>query len=100
MLFVKMQQTGTCPNEVTYASVLSACSHAGFVDKGRVYFDLMMRDGNVKPNAIHYSCMVDVLGWAGLVNEAWDLIKKMPHSPEHSIGRAPPRVSLSLSLFI
>lgn len=85
VLFEKMQQMGTCPNEVTYASILSACSHAGLVEDGRVYFDLMMRDGNVKPNVVHYSCMADVLGRAGLVNEAWDLIKRMPMKPTASI---------------
>lgn len=81
VLFEKMQQVGTRPNEVSYASMLSACSHTGLVEKGRIYFDLMMRDGNTKPNVIHYSCMVDVLGRAGLVTEAWNLIKRMPLKP-------------------
>ncbi|ONK77559.1 uncharacterized protein A4U43_C02F7840 [Asparagus officinalis] len=85
VFFEKMKQMGMSPNEVTYASILSACSHAGLVDKGRVYFDLMMDDVNVEPNVIHYSCMVDVLGRAGLVNEAWNLIKTMPLKPHASI---------------
>ena len=39
----------------------------------------------MNPNVIHYSCMADVLGRAGLANEAWDLIKRMPLEPTASI---------------
>lgn len=76
--FEKMQQMGICPNEITYISVLTACSHLGLVEKGRKYFDLMIRVHNVSPNVLHYSCMVDILGRAGLLHEAKDLIDRMP----------------------
>ncbi|KAK9283405.1 hypothetical protein L1049_011647 [Liquidambar formosana] len=78
ILFEKMQQMGLCPNEVTYISVLSACSHMGLVEKGRRYFDLMIGEHAVLPNVLHYSCMVDILGRAGLLSEALDVIKRMP----------------------
>ncbi|XP_039031625.1 pentatricopeptide repeat-containing protein At5g04780, mitochondrial-like [Hibiscus syriacus] len=39
--FEKMQQMGLSPNEVTYISVLFACSHMGLVDEAKSYFDLM-----------------------------------------------------------
>ncbi|XP_077241315.1 pentatricopeptide repeat (PPR) superfamily protein [Tasmannia lanceolata] len=78
ILFEKMQQVGLYPNEITYICVLSACSHVGLVEKGRHYFDLMIRDNNIEPNVHHYSCMVDLLGRAGLVHEAHELIKRMP----------------------
>ncbi|KAG1369730.1 putative Pentatricopeptide repeat-containing protein [Cocos nucifera] len=78
ILFEKMQQLGMHPNEVTYISVLSACGHVGLVEKGHHYFDLLMRDNWVQPNVLHYSCMVDVLGRAGHIDEAWELIQKMP----------------------
>ncbi|KAF5948104.1 hypothetical protein HYC85_014061 [Camellia sinensis] len=76
--FEKMQQTGIWPNEVTYISVLSACGHMGLVEKGREYFDIMIKEHNLSPNVVHYSCMVDVLGRAGLIQEAKDLMDKMP----------------------
>lgn len=76
--FEKMQQMGICPNEITYISVLTACSHLGLVEKGRKYFDLMIRVHNVSPNVLHYSCMVDILGRAGLLHEAKVLIDRMP----------------------
>lgn len=78
ILFEKMQQMGMLPNEVTYISVLSACSHMGLVEKGRKYFELMTTEHNVSPNAAHYSSMIDILGRAGLIVEAHNLIETMP----------------------
>ncbi|KAJ0976695.1 hypothetical protein J5N97_012169 [Dioscorea zingiberensis] len=77
-LFEKMLQNGICPDEVTYISMLSACSHVGSVESGRHYFDQMMKDDNVQANVLHYSCMVDVLGRSGRIQEARELIEKMP----------------------
>lgn len=78
ILFEKMQQMCLHPNEVTYVSLLSACAHMGLAEKGRVYFDMMKKEHNVLPNVFHYACMVDVLGRAGQIDEAKDLIAKMP----------------------
>jgi len=33
------------------------------------------------PKVEHYSCMIDLCARAGLLNEAWDLIKKMLGKP-------------------
>ncbi|PON70290.1 DYW domain containing protein [Parasponia andersonii] len=85
ILFEKMQQIGMFPNEVTYISVLSACSHMGLVENGRTYFELMKKEHNVSPNVVHYSTMVDILGRAGLIVEAHDLIENMPFSATASI---------------
>uniref|UniRef100_A0A7N0TLG9 DYW domain-containing protein n=1 Tax=Kalanchoe fedtschenkoi TaxID=63787 RepID=A0A7N0TLG9_KALFE len=76
--FEKMQQSGLHPNEVTYVSVLSVCSHMGLVEQGRKYFALMLKEDKTTHNVLHYSCMVDILGRSGLVCEAMDLIKTMP----------------------
>ncbi|KAL5710514.1 hypothetical protein ACHQM5_021065 [Ranunculus cassubicifolius] len=85
ILFEKMQQSGISPNEITYVSVLSVCSHMGLVETGQRYFDLMARDPNVYPNVQHYSCMVDLLGRAGMIKQAYDLIKTMPFIATASI---------------
>lgn len=78
VLYEKMQQMGMSPNEVTFMCVLSACSHVGSVEKGRKYFDLMIKEHNLLPNVLHYGCMVDILGRAGQINEACDVITQMP----------------------
>uniref|UniRef100_A0A0D9XX24 DYW domain-containing protein n=1 Tax=Leersia perrieri TaxID=77586 RepID=A0A0D9XX24_9ORYZ len=85
ILFEKMQQEGISPNEVTYLSVLSACSHTGLIEEGRHYFHLLMSDWIVEPNVLHYSCMVDVLGRSGKTDEAWELLNKMPFEPTVSM---------------
>ncbi|CAK7325203.1 unnamed protein product [Dovyalis caffra] len=84
-LFEEMQQMGMHPDEVTYASVLSACNHVGLVDKGRSYFELMTREHHLSPNAIHYSCMVDILGRGGPVREAHELMTRMPFAATASM---------------
>ncbi|KAK9122839.1 hypothetical protein Sjap_012441 [Stephania japonica] len=78
VLFEKMQQMGLKPNEITYVSILSVCSHKGLVETGRMYFNIMIGDYNVQPNVNHYSCMVDLLGRAGLIQDAYDFILEMP----------------------
>uniref|UniRef100_A0A803QUS9 DYW domain-containing protein n=1 Tax=Cannabis sativa TaxID=3483 RepID=A0A803QUS9_CANSA len=85
ILFEKMQQSGMFPNEVTYISVLSACSHMGLVENGRKYFELMRKEHNVSPNVVHYSTMVDILGRTGLIVDAHNLIENMPFSATASM---------------
>ncbi|GMH05401.1 hypothetical protein Nepgr_007241 [Nepenthes gracilis] len=85
ILFEKMQQTGLSPNEVTYISVLSVCGHMGLVKEGRKYFDIMVRDHNLSRNVLHYSCLVDTFGRAGLIQEAYNLIRSMPFNATASI---------------
>lgn len=78
ILFEKMQLSGLCPNQVTYVSMLSSCCHMGLVERGRKYFDMITKEHNLSRNVFHYSCMMDILGRSGLVQEAKDLIDKMP----------------------
>lgn len=77
-LFLQMMETETLPNDVTFIGVLTACSHAGYVDQGRQYFALMQEQYGITPRADHYACMVDLLGRAGHVEEAYELILNMP----------------------
>lgn len=87
-LFSRMQEEGVEvePNHITFTSILSACSHAGLVDEGRKCFTDMIK--SVTPEMKHYACMVDMLGRAGLLQEAFDLIKEMPLSPNDSVWGA------------
>ncbi|XP_057844755.2 pentatricopeptide repeat-containing protein At3g12770 [Cryptomeria japonica] len=87
-LFSRMQQTGMKPNDVTFISVLSACSHAGMLDEGWRYFSSMSQDYCIKPRGEHYSCMVDLLGRAGFLDEALDFINKMPLEPHVGVWGA------------
>ncbi|KAJ7541386.1 hypothetical protein O6H91_10G057200 [Diphasiastrum complanatum] len=81
-LLEQMKREGMKPNEVTYVSVLSACSHSGLLDEGRSVFDSMSKDDGVTPTVDHYACMVDLLGRAGYLAEAEDFINRMPIKPD------------------
>ncbi|KAL6274005.1 hypothetical protein ACE6H2_024697 [Prunus campanulata] len=77
-LFHEMLTTEIRPNRVTFIGVLTACSHAGMVDQGRQLFATMDKYYNVVPSADHYTCMVDLLGRAGRLEEALELVETMP----------------------
>ncbi|CAK9160466.1 unnamed protein product [Ilex paraguariensis] len=86
--FWRMQQTGVAPSDATYIGLLSACSHAGLVQEGRSIFDHMVEVVGLEPRIEHYGCMVDLLGRAGLLEEAEELIINMPHKPDDVIMKA------------
>lgn len=85
MLFEQMQQLGLKPNYVTLLAILNACSHAGLVDEAWHYFESIDRDYHIKPRVEHYSCMVDLLGRAGRLDEANEFINRMPLKPHAAI---------------
>lgn len=70
------------PDNVSFIGVLTACNHSGLVEKARHYFSLMTQKYKIVPSIKHYGCMVDVLGRAGLLNEAEELISNMVIDPD------------------
>ncbi|KAF8110602.1 hypothetical protein N665_0081s0035 [Sinapis alba] len=84
MFEVMMLKSGTMPDAITYLGVLSSCRHAGLVKEGRKFFNMMTKHG-LKPQLNHYSCLVDLLGRFGLLQEALDLIESMPMEPNQVI---------------
>ncbi|KAI5661931.1 hypothetical protein M9H77_21254 [Catharanthus roseus] len=77
-LFNRMEKEGLEANEVTFLSLLYACSHCGLKDKGLELFDLMMDKYRLQPKVEHYTCVVDLLGRSGRLEEAEWLIRSMP----------------------
>lgn len=86
--FEEMKTEGVRPNAATFVSVLSACRHAGLVEEGRRQFSAMCNDYGIVPMGKHYSCMVDILGRAGRLKEAEDVILTMPLKPSASMWGA------------
>ena len=80
-LFKGMIHRGTIPDDITFVSLLAACSHAGLLYEGCLCFLLMYQEYGVKPTAEHYDCMVDLLCRVGLLDHAACLINKMPWKP-------------------
>ncbi|XP_058102099.1 pentatricopeptide repeat-containing protein At3g16610-like [Magnolia sinica] len=76
-LFRLMKETGTRPNHITFVAILTACSHAGFVEEGRKAFKSMKEEYELEPAMEHYACMVGLLCRAGLLSEAYLLMENM-----------------------
>ncbi|XP_061366292.1 pentatricopeptide repeat-containing protein At1g33350-like [Gastrolobium bilobum] len=80
VVFDKMQIAGVKPNELTFTGVLTACAHAGLVEEGRRYFK-MIEDNGMEARIQHYACLVYLIGKAGMLEEAYEIIKSMKQEP-------------------
>jgi pentatricopeptide repeat protein len=80
-LLQEMQMYGNAPNEVTFLSILSSCDHSGLVDEANRCFASMEELYQVRPFAGHYNVLVNLLGRAGRLEDAREIIKEMPMDP-------------------
>ncbi|XP_011626008.1 pentatricopeptide repeat-containing protein At4g21065-like [Amborella trichopoda] len=87
-IFRSMRSDSIRPDAITFVSVLRACSHAGLVHEGKEIFSRMKVEYGVEPEIEHYGCMVDLLGRAGFLEEALNLIETMPLERNAIILRA------------
>ncbi|KAF2295235.1 hypothetical protein GH714_032254 [Hevea brasiliensis] len=83
-LFSEMQFSGVRADDITFSSILSACSHAGLVKQGWLVFNSMLEQG-ISPKMEHYACMVDLLGRTGNTKEAYGVVEKLPCKPSISL---------------
>ncbi|KAM1259940.1 hypothetical protein ACFX2I_039235 [Malus domestica] len=81
-LFREMLSFGQKPDGFTFIGILTACSHAGLVKEGIEYFNQMQSLYKIEPKLEHYACVVDMLGRAGRLEEALNLIHEMPEEPD------------------
>lgn len=79
--FYQMLNNRIHPDQITFLSVLSLCAHAGAVDEGDEYFNMMAKYG-IKPNLKHNTCMVDLYSRAGKLQEAYRFVEKMVMEPD------------------
>lgn len=86
-IFRQMEESGVSPNAVTFLAALSACSHVGLVKEGRHLFG-RMKDYSIMPSLKHYSCMVDLLGRSGNLDEAEAMILTMHVPPDGGVWGA------------
>ncbi|KAF3439991.1 hypothetical protein FNV43_RR18524 [Rhamnella rubrinervis] len=86
-LLMEMERHSVETDDITFIGLLTACGHAGLVKEGIMCFELMRRVHKVEPKMQHYGCMVDVLGRAGLIEEARRFIDGMPIEPNDVVWR-------------
>lgn len=84
----RMEKEGFQPNEITFLAVLNACSHGGVVVEGMRCFKRMVYEYGMTPKIEHYGCIIDLLGRAGLLEEAHNLIKSLPFDGDVTGWRA------------
>ncbi|WOG96619.1 hypothetical protein DCAR_0415955 [Daucus carota subsp. sativus] len=85
ILFEEMGSDNVRPDSLTFLSILTVCGRKGMVNKGREMFELMVNVYSIEPSHEHYSCMVDMLGRAGRLDEAEELVKQIPGGPGVSV---------------
>ncbi|XP_062213953.1 putative pentatricopeptide repeat-containing protein At1g03510 isoform X3 [Phragmites australis] len=72
------EQDDVRPDGIMFLSLLAACAHAGHADDALQYFDVLTKRYGVEACGDHYSCLVDVLGRAGRLHQAYEVIRTMP----------------------
>ncbi|PUZ37985.1 hypothetical protein GQ55_9G160500 [Panicum hallii var. hallii] len=87
-LFERMVSEGIRPDKVAMVGLLSARSHAGMYDEGRRYFSTMESAYKLRPTLEYYTCMADLLGRAGRLEEARELILSMPMPADGAVWGA------------
>ncbi|CAK8568038.1 unnamed protein product [Lathyrus sativus] len=86
-VFDDMKESGLKPDRASFIGALVACSHGGLVEDGWRVFESMTNEFGIEPMLEHYGCMVDILGRAGLLVEAFEFVEKMPVKPNSVIWR-------------
>ncbi|CAA7049773.1 unnamed protein product [Microthlaspi erraticum] len=84
-LFSQMCDQNVKLDHVTFTAALTACSHTGLVQEGLDLLNSMEPVYKIQPRMEHYAAAVDLLGRAGLVNKAKDLIESMPLKPDSMV---------------
>ncbi|MCL7034338.1 hypothetical protein MKW94_010457 [Papaver nudicaule] len=78
VVFQQMLASLDVPNYITFVAVLTACGHLGLVDEGFNYLNTLMGKYRVTPGLEHYTCIIGLLGKAGLLDEAEKFMKSSP----------------------
>ncbi|KAJ7956193.1 Pentatricopeptide repeat-containing protein [Quillaja saponaria] len=84
-MFDEMLKIGLVPDEATFSALLSACCHAGLVNDGRDIFRRMKNEFCIQARAEHYVHMVKLLGMAGELEEAYNLVQTLQEPVDKGI---------------
>ncbi|KAI7995780.1 Pentatricopeptide repeat-containing protein [Camellia lanceoleosa] len=85
--FEEMKMAHVEPDAITFLGLLYACNHTGLVDEGWGYFFSMRDKYKISPGIKHYGCMVDMLGRAGRLYDAYKFINELPIKPTPILWR-------------
>ncbi|XP_071723113.1 LOW QUALITY PROTEIN: pentatricopeptide repeat-containing protein At3g63370, chloroplastic [Rutidosis leptorrhynchoides] len=80
-LFYRMLDENITPDHITFLALLKAFSHSGLIDEGKFFFESMRNEYQLEPWQEHYACVVDLLGRANQLEEAYSFVKSMETEP-------------------
>ncbi|XP_068643829.1 pentatricopeptide repeat-containing protein At4g13650-like [Aristolochia californica] len=87
LIFKELEKTETAPNKTTFICLLTACSHVGLLEESMFFFDMMCDNYKIEPESEHYCCLVDVLGRAGKLDDAYKIISGCLYNVGVSVWR-------------
>ncbi|KAJ0612291.1 putative tetratricopeptide-like helical domain superfamily [Helianthus annuus] len=87
-LFGLMLVHGVAPDDVTFISLLTACSHGGLVDEGVMLFKGMVDTYGISVHEKHCACVVDLYARAGRFKEAEEFVMGMDIEPDGPVWGA------------
>lgn len=87
-LYEQMLELGIKPDMITLVAVLSACGRSGLATEGLNIYSSAVNVYGIKPTVEICSCVVDLFGRSGQLNQALDFIKSMTVEPGPSVWGA------------
>ncbi|PNT64980.1 pentatricopeptide repeat-containing protein At2g36980, mitochondrial [Brachypodium distachyon] len=75
-VYRRMLSHDACPDEVTFAGLLTACSHSGLLEQGRTFFESMVSVHGLKPTPEHLSCVLDMYARSGNIAAAIEMLDR------------------------
>lgn len=87
-MFEEVLKKGYRPDESTFSALLCACCHGGLVKDGREIFKRMVEEFHIRARTEHYVHMVKLLGMAGELQEAYNLILLLQQPADSGIWGA------------
>ncbi|CAN1137160.1 Pentatricopeptide repeat-containing protein At3g63370, chloroplastic [Linum perenne] len=84
-LFSSMENQKLIPDHITFLTLLYACSHSGLIDEGKSFLHVMKYKYQLEPWPEHYACLVDLLGRANRLEEAFQFVTGMKIEPEAEV---------------
>ncbi|KAH7440806.1 hypothetical protein KP509_03G011400 [Ceratopteris richardii] len=78
--FEQLQHEGLFPDAALFSCMLSACSRLRLVEAAEAHFVDMHMNYGIKPDLMHYTCLVDAFGRVGHLERAALIMAKLPTS--------------------
>lgn len=76
-LFNRMEDERLIPDHIAFLALLYACSHSGLIGEGKRCFDIMLKEYHLEPWPEHCACLIDLLGRANHLEEAYKFVNSM-----------------------